>query len=298
MSSNSLENIKQLISKFETEHTSILNKLISESDKVLEVCDKIDRSWSRSFAGYHGLLYFNDFQEPEIKELFNSEWGGIKGIPKGWNKKKPEEVKSKIEQLVGNKFSLDHFEDEAQKLTDNISVIHTEILILFSSFIFADNMDQEKELLSKIGNFEFDKGKESFINKMIPNQIITRDTKALFGGTCIPTHLYYRGVALSVNYTCNAARELIKLSNRLTRQIESKKRNIATNISEKNYWNLVNPFWLLWRLFRIIYHLMKLIWKHKIISLIIIFLSLLAIDYGLAWKNILSLWSLFHNLVK
>lgn len=45
-----------------------------------------------------------------------------------------------------------------------------------------------------------------------------------------------------------------------------------------NYWNWINPFWLLWKLF-------TLIRRHKVISIVSVILFLLAIDYSLAWQN-------------
>lgn len=53
------------------------------------------------------------------------------------------------------------------------------------------------------------------------------------------------------------------------------------------YWNVVNPFWLIWKL-------LVFVWKHKLITAIITIIGLLGIDYSLAWKN--TLWLM--NMVK
>ncbi|MDO8512677.1 MAG: hypothetical protein Q7S57_05350 [bacterium] len=69
------------------------------------------------------------------------------------------------------------------------------------------------------------------------------------------------------------------------------KREKSQSPSNKNYWQLTNPVWLLW-LFT------KWIWQHKLISTIFTILGLLAIDYSLAWRN--AVWTknfilgLFH----
>lgn len=48
-----------------------------------------------------------------------------------------------------------------------------------------------------------------------------------------------------------------------------------------NYWNIVNPFWLVWESLR-------LAWHYKIVSGAVIIIGLLGVDYSLAWKN--TLW--------
>jgi hypothetical protein len=50
-----------------------------------------------------------------------------------------------------------------------------------------------------------------------------------------------------------------------------------------------NPFWLLWKL-------LVTIWRHKIISFIVLVISLLATDYAMAWKNVKTLWNFIKSL--
>jgi len=58
-----------------------------------------------------------------------------------------------------------------------------------------------------------------------------------------------------------------------------------------NGWQITNPFWLLWRL-------IKFIWRHKIISILITLLSLLAIDWSLAWHNVNSVKDFFSRVLR
>jgi len=48
-----------------------------------------------------------------------------------------------------------------------------------------------------------------------------------------------------------------------------------------NYWHMTNPAWWLWKF-------TKWIWQHKLISVIITLIGILAIDYSLAWRN--AIW--------
>ena len=56
-----------------------------------------------------------------------------------------------------------------------------------------------------------------------------------------------------------------------------------------NYWNFVNPFWFIWKL-------LVFVWHHKLISAAAIIISLLGIDYSLAWKNTLWIVGMFSSL--
>lgn len=80
-------------------------------------------------------------------------------------------------------------------------------------------------------------------------------------------------------------------------KIEEKSQKSVVIIT-KNYWNFVNPFWLLWQLFKRI-----LIWikKHKIASVVsgvIVILGLIATDYTLAWKNLKTIWKFFKTIFR
>jgi len=66
--------------------------------------------------------------------------------------------------------------------------------------------------------------------------------------------------------------------------------NLGGNKEGSNIWiYYTNPFWLLWRL--IIF-----IWRHKVISSIVLAIGLLATDYAMAWRNIKILWNFIKSL--
>lgn len=68
------------------------------------------------------------------------------------------------------------------------------------------------------------------------------------------------------------------------------KKEKSTN-SKVNFWQYSNPVWLFWQLG-------KIIWKHKVISLFVMILGLVAIDYSLAWRNIQWVINHFRGLLK
>lgn len=78
---------------------------------------------------------------------------------------------------------------------------------------------------------------------------------------------------------------------------------IKTKIQEpaiatpRNYWNFINPFWLLWQLVKKIFGWIK---KHTLASAIsgtIILVGLVATDYAMAWKNLKTIWEFIKKLL-
>ncbi|BCX16111.1 MAG: hypothetical protein KatS3mg098_340 [Candidatus Parcubacteria bacterium] len=217
-----LTKIKQLIEGFRDKYTIRLEEIVVNADKLKKACRRIERSWSGSFAGWHGRMYFRDFQIPSIHERFSGEWGGIHGIPEGWEEKQPEEVREKIEELVGDEFSADDFEKELGKLKKEAIQLKDEIVITLSVFNFDTHAEKEKELFSQIENFEFGKTKGEFINDGLPKTMMSRDTEALRQGICIASWLYYEGVALEAKSFYEAINNFFGLVNKLVRLLEQK----------------------------------------------------------------------------
>jgi len=288
-----LENIKQLTESLNEDVSSKIETLVRKSKQLIKSCNEIGKSWSGSFAGWHGQLYFKDFEEPSHQERFSVEWGGIRGIPNGWENKQTEEVKKEIEKNISGDFSIDDLKKKEAALKKKAEATLSEVKIAFSS-VNLTGMEKEEGLLEEIEEFKFGKGKNYFINKMIPKSIMTRDQGALMEGICIPVHTYYLGVAQGIIDTCNSINKFLQLTDRLVRQVQIKK--TQPFLRPSNAWNWVNPFWLICQLFLVLLNLTKWAWKHKIIFILITILTFLAIDYSLAWKNLRSILEWFQSL--
>ena len=81
-----------------------LSELKKQCDRLFEAAAGLSNSWSGSWLGYHSELYYRDFETPPLENRFDPEWGGIHGIPLGWQSRNAEEVKKRIEDLSGAKF--------------------------------------------------------------------------------------------------------------------------------------------------------------------------------------------------
>ena len=67
-----------------------------------------------------------------------------------------------------------------------------------------------------------------------------------------------------------------------TGTLQPPKKKSSQTVPGRNYWHLTNPFWWLWEF-------IKWIWQHKVISITVVIIGLLAMDYSLAWRNLLWL---------
>jgi len=85
----------------------------------------VTRSWSGSAAGYHGTLYYRDFETPGIREQFSAEWGGIRGLPPGWEERSPAEVLEAIQSRAGLK--IDKITKAAEAISPYVSDLQDDI---------------------------------------------------------------------------------------------------------------------------------------------------------------------------
>jgi len=228
---NVIKTTKKLIKKFRNEQINILDNIPELSEKFEEACSRVELSWSGSFAGWHGKMYYHNFQIPSIHERFSGVWGGVKGIPDGWEEKQPEEVRVKIEELIGDNFSAEKFEDDIKKFREEAKRFKNEIIITFSFVNFDSNTAKEKDLFTQIENFKFGRTKEEYINDRLPKTMISRDTEALAQGIYLASWLYYEGVALEGENTYEAINNFFDLLDRLIRRLEMKIKSDSKSIS-------------------------------------------------------------------
>jgi uncharacterized protein (TIGR02391 family) len=211
-----------LIKIFQQKFAAKLEKCARLSEKLSDNCSKLSRSWSGSFAGWHGNMYFRDFEIPSIHQKFSGEWGGIHGILSGWEEKQPEQVSAKLGELVGNGFSIDQLESDIKSFRQEVETLQREIVISYAAFSFNADMSKEKELCEKVENYSFGASKNEFIRARLPESLMSRDSEAIRQGMCTPAWLYYEGIALEGISLCKAINDFFILIDRLSRQLENK----------------------------------------------------------------------------
>lgn len=217
-----IEDIGEIINTFRQNNDAPISSTLSASKKLRESCIDIQRSWSGSCLGWHSNMYFRDFEAPSVYERFSCDRGGTDGIPEGWEEKQPEEVKSRIEKLVGNSFSIDDFEVSVSELKSEAQNLRDEVLITFSSIRVESLQNGEQKLLSELKNLSLGTGRYVFIKQQIPSGVVTSDIEAVSEGIRMPAGLYWEGVALEGISLCESIETFIRLTDRLARQIHAK----------------------------------------------------------------------------
>ena len=216
--------MKTLVGEFQRKR-AVYSFIIELSAKLFDACRKIERSWSGSYAGWHGRLYFRNFEIPSITEKFSGEWGAVQGIPEGWQERESEEVKAEIEELVGNSLSLDEFEQTINRAHDEANNTRDEITILLSNSQFDQSLAKEKSLFDQIEKFEFGITQREYIEQNMPKTLMTRDKEAIRQGICLPAWLYYEALAYEGKSILKASEEFIKIVERFIRQMKMKSKS-------------------------------------------------------------------------
>ena len=166
-----LEKLEGLINEFKRDYGENLVELVQISDKIMNACNKIERSWSGSFAGWHSTMYYKNFEPPSLGNRFSGEWGGIYGIPDGWHERTPEEVVQEIERLVGNSFSMSTFEQVIKDMVKKTEELQTEITVSLSALDFDEAMDKEREISSHIETFKLGGTRGLYVERHLPKNM-------------------------------------------------------------------------------------------------------------------------------
>ena len=212
--------INNLLSDFQANHSNKVQTARDFAGRLLQASRRIQRSWSGSFAGWHGTMYFRDFSPPSVYERFSGEWGGVNGIPDGWEERQPEIVQAKIEELVGSSFSIEQFEDTLRRLRKAADILKEDIILNVDPKVIEALSAREKDLVGRVEEFDFGKTTGQFVTESLPKTLVSRDSEALRQGTCVPAWLYYEGIGLEAQTLCETIEAFFQLTDRLVVAME------------------------------------------------------------------------------
>ncbi|MFA0833113.1 MAG: hypothetical protein ACC609_03805 [Methanobacterium formicicum] len=188
---------------------------------LLEIINEIEQSWSGSWIGYHANLYYNDFQKPPTNEKFDI----MNGLPNLQNSNWEEKSKSDIIRFInarynGSKLAQISSNFPVQQLLDIKTQFCAELAFIRS----FNNFENEIAILDKLDDENDVKWRspERILNEIRPKNGVTRDQKALSQGVRTPPHIDCRVKVLSLIDLISYTESFLRLSNRLTRQVESR----------------------------------------------------------------------------
>ncbi len=229
-----MQQLEELLADFNNSYSSSIDAMAINSEKVRTACESIRDSWSGSCLGYHSKLYYGDFEKPPKDEKFSVEWGSIYGLLKEWSERTPEEVKTKIAQLVGNNFSMDKFEKDNEKLSHEIEDFETKVELLISS-ITPHNSSHP---LVEIEKIEPRKKLDAYIKSYMSRDMGTRDREAALQGKTIPAIIYYDAVVYEAESIVGNTRKYLKAIEHFIKWYELQGTTLASSDSKPLLTNL------------------------------------------------------------
>jgi len=163
-------------------------------DSLEAAINQTEESWSCSWIGYHADLYFGNFERPGRRSQFNVEWGGINGIPEGWNERTYLEVSQHIESL--SKSSLSTLEQLSHDVHNRVRPLYQDARALVTP-ILENAGNASKELLEDIQNEKWGVSQAAYLRQARPGEVFTRDSRAIAQGLRVPPHIMFRSKVIS-----------------------------------------------------------------------------------------------------
>ena len=181
-----------------------------------EAAQKIGRSFSGSWQGYHSRIYYTGFSPPPPGAHFSQEWGlmdtyaSSHGSHGEWREYDAEEVKGRIRKLAGEP-DLGKAHEAADAASETFEFAKAETISILQGELeeradgFLENLKQEVEKLKPLSTFDV-------AQHLAPKgQIMTRDTVVLGQGTQVPPHMSFLAEVKAIRHAfaiCHAAGEI------------------------------------------------------------------------------------------
>lgn len=201
-----MQQLEELLTDFNNQYSSSIEEVAIYGQRMKAACEIIRNSWSGSFFGYHSKLYYGDFEKPPRGKGFSIEWGNIYGLSEEWSERTPDEVKTKIAQIVGNNFTVDKFEKDIEKLASEIEDFQTQTDLLVSSILDSNSHHP----LAGFEKVEARNTRTAYIQSCMPQNLMTRDSEAYAQGIMTPAIIYYMAEAYEATYVVGNIQKFLK----------------------------------------------------------------------------------------
>ena len=237
---------------------------VSESEEVSkplsdleEAAQKIGRSFSGSWQGYHSHVYYIDFSPPPPGAHFSQEWGLMDnylsslGSRGDWREYDADVVKARIRELAEEP-NLDKAHKAAEAASDAFEFAKSEIISILQNELdgredgFLENLKNEVDELEPLSKFDVEQ------HLSPKGQIMTRDTIVIGQGTKIPPHMSYVAEVKAIRHAFAICEVASIVATKAASHLERKSRKnkaverVGTNIfighGQSNIWRDLEYF--------------------------------------------------------
>ncbi len=214
-----IKRLRTEIQTIEEQMGTKLKQFKSELADLFSISNDLEDSFSHSWAGYHSQLYYGDFEKPPVKAMFNVDWGGLRGIPEGWQPRSYEDVV----EFVSSKHHGTSLTDISAFVTDlreHAVKLKRELCTELLPISEVNGYQREADLLEHLDKMRMGIDANEYVKLHAPTQLVSRDTKALLQGRTTPPHVAYQARIAALLTTITAIEEFFDTSKRVLRQVE------------------------------------------------------------------------------
>lgn len=207
-------------------------------DSLVEASNTASKAWSRSWIGYHSLVYYDQLRTPRPGHRFSSEWGLKDMFGEGttgpWGEYQFDDIYQAIVQMAGDPdlSQVESFCEEGRQLflrTRQALDVTLTVQAESTGEPFYKTLSEELKATRMLSEGDF-------IDHVRPRNHSTRDSLALSQGISTPPHLslWSRCVALkSPTTACENLLLILKKAYSYLQRQEKKKMDsalIGTNV--------------------------------------------------------------------
>jgi len=195
---------------------------------IMEEANKIGKSWSQSWLGYHADVYYRGFTSPPPGAVFSKEWGLMERVSRLGSKGDWVIVDRNqlLEHIYGRARASDL--DDLRKLcadaTRELDDRKSAIISLVEANHLSEMDDYSNKLCESISNIDTIAAAEVVKCLSPSGQQMSRDIDAINAGLWTPAHIEAYSVALSLVSPYEKAEELGIHVRRLAQHLENKQR--------------------------------------------------------------------------
>ena len=200
-----LKKLQDLLLDVSNKHKTLSNNM-TEINKLVEICTKLNQVFSGSWLGYHSSIYYKDFQYPPTNSFFNPEWGlgdpyrpiARHGSIGNWTKYTENEIDIEISKNLGEEKNLKKILNKIEGLDRELqySVLKTKFFSMITTLTSHINDTFLEEQYKKIKEMPFE---NDIIAKYAPTLRASRDSLAVHQGWKIPRHIQLLSKGLYYN---------------------------------------------------------------------------------------------------